>query len=155
MNEKLKEIFKLLRKKTNVFFSDITFKSNAPIVALIWALLLTTIYNLTFWHKLLSLPDISITDNAGFLLGTGIVLTGIFFTFFTLCSYRYLFKTVLVCTLFLVATISYFSLKYGIVIDYNMISNILETDILEAKELFSFSAFRLPFISYFSPGYRH
>ena len=37
------------------------------------------------------------------------------------------------------ATISYFSLKYGIVIDYNMISDILETDVREARELFSFS----------------
>ncbi len=137
MNGKLKEIFKVLRKRTNVFSSAVTFKSNATIVALIWALLLATVYNLTFWHKLLSLPDISITDNTGFLLGTGIVLTGIFFTFLTLCSYRYLLKTVLICILLLASAISYFSFRYGIVIDYNMISNILETDILEAKELFS------------------
>ncbi|MCD6292499.1 MAG: phosphoethanolamine--lipid A transferase [Deltaproteobacteria bacterium] len=95
------------------------------------------VYNLSFWHQMLSQPDISISGNAGFIFATGIVLTGIFFTFFNLCGYRYIFKTVIIFTFLLAATISYYSLKYGIVIDYNMISNICETDIQEAKELFS------------------
>ncbi len=119
--------------------SRLSCKSNAAAIALLSALVLSTAYNFTFWHQLLGLPDISIIDNAGFLLGTGIVLTGIFFAVFTLLSCPYLFKTVIIFSFFLGSTISYFSLKYGIVIDFNMISNILETDIREASELFTFS----------------
>ncbi|MBN2808444.1 MAG: phosphoethanolamine--lipid A transferase [Deltaproteobacteria bacterium] len=119
------------------FWQKFSWKGNPVLVALLAALLLATVYNLTFWQQLLSLPDISVTANAGFLIGTGIVISGIFFAFLSLCSYRYLFKTVLILAFFLTASISYFSLKYGTVIDYNMISNILETDIQEARELFS------------------
>jgi len=130
----------MTREKISSSFSNaLTFKCNITAIALLAALLLTSVYNFTFWHQLLNLPDISVSGNAGFLLGTSIVLTGIFFTFFTLCSYPYIFKIVLIITIFLVSTISYFSLKYGVVIDYNMISDILETDVREASELISFS----------------
>ncbi len=131
---------KTRRKKSSIFPDTLafTFKSDVATIALLSAILLSTVYNLSFWHQLLSLPDISIASNAGFLLGTGIVLTGIFFTIFSLCSYPYIFKTVVIIIIFLASIISYFSLKYGIVIDFNMISNILETDIREASELFTF-----------------
>ena len=128
----------MIVKPALFFKTQLKEKINVTVVALLSAFLLATVYNLSFWHQLLKLPNISTIDNAGFLLGTSIVLTGIFFAFFTLCSYRYLLKTVIIITIFLASTISYFSLKYGIVIDCNMVSNVLETDIREAGELFSF-----------------
>ena len=69
-------------KISSSFPNALTFKCNVTAIALLAALLLTTVYNLTFWHQLLSLPDISVSCNAGFLLGSSIVLTGIFFRIF-------------------------------------------------------------------------
>ncbi len=137
MNVKLTEIFKLQKKRSNAL-SAFTLNGNVTLIALFSALLLATAYNLSFWQQLLNLPDVSVSSNAAFLIGTGIVISGIFFTFFSLCSYPYIFKTVLISSFLLASTISYYSLKYGVVIDYNMISNIIETDIQEARELYSF-----------------
>lgn len=101
------------------------------LLSLAAALAITLVYNLSFWRRLTALPGIS----AGFLAATAIVLTAIFFTFFTLASYPRILKPVLILAFFLVAPIAYFSSRYGIVIDSHMISNILETDTREASEL--------------------
>ncbi|MCK5682314.1 hypothetical protein KAI46_16055 [bacterium] len=85
---------KTREKNRALFPTHSHYKSNAATIALLSAILLATIYNLSFWHQLLSLPDISVSGDTGFLLGTGIVLTGVFFTIFSLYSYPYTFKTV-------------------------------------------------------------
>jgi lipid A ethanolaminephosphotransferase len=103
--------------------------------ALATALALALGYNLPLWRRLLALPGVSLATAPGFLIATGIVLTAIFFAFFSLLSYPRILKPVLILALFLAAPIAWFSASYGIVIDCHMISNILETDLREAGEL--------------------
>ena len=109
------------------------------LMALAAALALVLIYNLSFWHRLLALPGISFATSAGFLIATGTVLTAIFFAFFSLLSFPWTFKPILILAFFLAAPIAWFSSRYGIVIDSHMISNIMETDVREAGELITSS----------------
>ncbi|HDS15997.1 MAG TPA: phosphoethanolamine--lipid A transferase [Proteobacteria bacterium] len=104
---------------------------------LLLALLFATVYNFPFWRKLLRLPDISLSANAGFLAATLVILVGVFFFFLTLTAYPYLQKSLAVILLLLMGPILYFSSHYGVIIDHNMISNLLETDTREAAELLS------------------
>ncbi|NPA25881.1 MAG: phosphoethanolamine transferase [Deltaproteobacteria bacterium] len=106
-------------------------------VALGAALLLATIYNLPFWKRLFALKETEIGNHPGFLFAVLVLLTAIFFCFFVLCSYRSILKTVLIVSFILAAIIFYFCYHYGVVIDYSMINNIMETDFHEAKELLS------------------
>ncbi len=106
-------------------------------MALESALLLATLYNLPFWKQFFALKETVAGNHPGFSFAVLFLLAAIFFSFFVLCSYRRLFKPVLISTFCLSATIFYFSNRYGIVIDSNMISSIMETDIHEAGELLS------------------
>lgn len=106
---------------------------------LILALLMATIYNLPFWRQLLGLNDISWSSNFLFLAALLIMMTGVFFFILNLFAYPYIQKGLALSLILIMGSILYFSLKYGIIIDHNMISNILETDSHEALELVSFA----------------
>lgn len=54
-----------------------------------------------------------------------------------LAGFRFLFKFWLIGLLLIGATVSYFETTYGVVMDRDMIRNVLETDLAEAAELFS------------------
>ncbi|MBN2889996.1 MAG: hypothetical protein JXO49_11690, partial [Deltaproteobacteria bacterium] len=94
MREPSSLYFNFPRQLLKTFAAQPLLESSAALIALLASLLLATVYNLPLWQKLFNLPGVTITGNAGFLFGMLVILTSIFFIFFSLVSYRYLLKTV-------------------------------------------------------------
>ncbi|MEJ2476619.1 MAG: phosphoethanolamine transferase domain-containing protein, partial [Desulfobacterales bacterium] len=66
------------------------------------------------------------------------MLASLLILLFTLFSSRYTTKPILILILFLSSIASYFMNNYSIVIDSSMIQNIVQTNVQESMELFSF-----------------
>ncbi len=100
---------------------------------------LAAVYNLKFWQTFsdatggLSLANLPLDIGAFFL----VVL--IFNAFLTAASFRLVIKPVLIVLLVATSAASYFMNQYGIVIDKSMVQNVVETDMHEASELFSWN----------------
>lgn len=98
---------------------------------------LAAVYNLKFWQTFgaatggLSLANLPL-DVAAFVL---VVL--IFNAILTAASFRFVIKPVLIVLLVVTSAASYFMNHYGVIIDKSMVQNVLETDVREATELFS------------------
>jgi len=93
--------------------------------------------NWAFFTHLIKVYPISL-NNIGFLASQAVFLTSIIFLLLTLLSSRYTIKPVLILLLLLSSLASYFMNNYNVVIDHVMIQNVLETNINEASDLFSF-----------------
>ncbi len=93
--------------------------------------------NFAFYAQVLEVYPVSL-KNMGFLLSLPVVLTCSMVLLLTLVSFRVTTKPVLILLLLLSSMASYFMNNYNVVIDYVMIQNILQTDIHEASDLFSF-----------------
>lgn len=102
----------------------------------ITAVLLTTLYNTTFFSKLLEVYPLTLA-NLGFLVSSGILLCALFIVLLSLVCYRLTLKPVLII-LFLVSSLAaYFVDSYQVIIDQNMIQNIFMTDTNEVLDLLS------------------
>jgi lipid A ethanolaminephosphotransferase len=62
-------------------------------------------------------------------------VTAIFVLVLSAVCHRSTVKPVLITFLMLSSVIAYFSIKYGTVFDYQMLSNVLTTDTAEARDL--------------------
>lgn len=104
------------------------------VVCFFICLLFTTIYNLAFWRHAGQIFDNSPELSLSFKL---IVPWALLCLLYTLCvllfSYKYIFK-VAFCLLFLLTCeVSYNSWVYGVIFDRDMIQNIVNTNVAEAK----------------------
>lgn len=101
--------------------------------------LLCLLYNQTFWATFISAAGAWTFSGATLILFSFLIIVILFNACLTLVGFRYILKPVLV-TLFLLTSIaSYFTDQYGATIDKGMMQNVLETDVREASELFSYS----------------
>jgi len=93
--------------------------------------------NFSFYTHVVEVYPLSL-KNIGFLFSLPVVLTCFIMLLLTLVSSRYTTKPVIIFFLLLSSMASYFMNNYNVVIDYVMIQNLLQTNVNEASDLFSF-----------------
>jgi lipid A ethanolaminephosphotransferase len=98
---------------------------------------LVLIYNISFWKGFVSATGGFRLANLLVYLGVALLLVLIFSGVLALVNYRRLFKPVVIVLLLLSSLTAYFMSRYGIVVDASMVQNVVETDVREAGELFS------------------
>lgn len=115
------------------------FEIKSELVTLAASALLCFLYNQKFWGTFISATGGWTISGATLIVSSFLIIVILFNACLTLVAFRYVLKPVLV-TLFLLTSIaSYFTDQYGATIDKGMMQNVLETDVREATELFSYS----------------
>jgi len=77
------------------------------------------------------------TENILFVISLFVFITGIFILTLSVLCQNFLIKPVLITFLLLSSLIAGFMNLYGVIIDYKMIDNVLETDLAEIRDLIS------------------
>ena len=98
---------------------------------------LVLIYNISFWKGFVSATGGFQLANLLVYLGSALLLVLVFNGVLALVNFRGLFKPVVIARLLLSSLTAYFMSQYGIVVDASMVQNVVETDVREAGELFS------------------
>lgn len=94
--------------------------------------------NLPLWNFFYNLVIINKLFSLNFLFMFFIVLVCFIYFAISLFSFRYIHKLLLSLILICGSLAQYFMLKYGVIIDSSMIQNVLETDLNESFELFTY-----------------
>jgi lipid A ethanolaminephosphotransferase len=105
-----------------------------PLVA---ASFLVLIYNISFWKSFVAATGGFSASNLLLYCGSALLLILVFNGILALVNFRGVFKPVVIALLLLSSMTAYFMSQYGIVIDASMVQNVVETDVREAGELFS------------------
>ncbi len=108
-------------------------------VTLAAAALLCAVYNKKFWTTFFSATGGWSMDGLPLHICSFLIIVTLFNAALTLVSFRYVLKPVLIILFLLTSLASYFTNEYGATIDKGMMQNVFETDVREAKELFSYS----------------
>ena len=98
---------------------------------------LVLIYNISFWKSFMAATGGFRASNLLVYLGSALLLVFIFSGILALVNFRRVFKPIVIALLLLSSMTAYFMSQYGIVIDASMVQNVVETDVREAGELFS------------------
>ncbi len=101
------------------------------------SLWLASVCNTALWLAVWRLPELNGHHNIAFMLGFFVFITGFQTAFLSLFAWGRLLKPMLIFVLIYAALGAYFMLSYGIVVDKSMLINVLQTDLRESKELFS------------------
>lgn len=96
--------------------------------------------NFAFFRNVTDVYPVSL-NNIAFLCSLTVLLISFIILLFALLGSKYTTKPILIVILLVSSIASYFMNTYNTVIDYRMIQNILETDINETLDLFSFKLF--------------
>ena len=104
------------------------------VINLMAAAFLVCCANAPFWASFISKVGRQPTGHLFFLVMTGASLWMVFNLLFSLVSFPPLYKPTLSLVICTAAVVSYFMASYGIVINQQMITNLLETDLREASE---------------------
>ncbi len=117
-------------------------KSSAGIdiawVALAVSVYIILVFNISFWKgivKIFGAPD---SGEFFFFCSMLLSLVAAANMIFSLFSFRYIFKPIVILIVISSSLIAFFMDTYGIMMDKGMLQNILETDSGEVMELFSF-----------------
>ena len=118
----------------------------APGTHPLWPLLLASLWmaslaNLPLWQHLLQLPELANGRGLVFGLALGLVVAAALSALLSLLSWRWTLKPVLTLSLLAAAAGSYFMLAYGVVIDPTMMTNVLQTDAHETRDLLNWRMF--------------
>jgi len=101
------------------------------------AVFLVLFYNRAFFRNVLSAYPLS-WHTAGFLFSQVIVLTTLLVFLFSLLSWKRTLKPLLILVVLLSSFAAYFMDTYGLIIDWTMIQNGVETNVNEASDLLGF-----------------
>ena len=93
--------------------------------------------NISFWKGFMAATGGFRAANLPVYLGSILLLVLIFNGVLSLVNYRRLIKPVVIGLLIMSSLTAYFMSQYGIVVDASMVQNVMETDVREAGELFS------------------
>ncbi|HEY0548755.1 MAG TPA: phosphoethanolamine transferase domain-containing protein [Verrucomicrobiae bacterium] len=115
-------------------------RTTATVVNLLAAMFLVCCTNGPLWRAFAS--ALGATAAHGLLLFAGVALVLVFNSLLSLLSFRPLHKPLLIVVLGIAAIVNYYMESYQIVINGQMITNLLETDLREAAEQFSWALFR-------------
>lgn len=107
------------------------------VLTMLVALWLMLTMNLPFWHSVWQGVGGMSNDSPLFLLSLPLFVWIWLYVLLSLLAWGRLTKAVLSLLVLVSAGASYFMNSYGIVIDYNMLTNMLQTDVAEATELFN------------------
>lgn len=110
---------------------------HSALLPLVAASFLVLIYNISFWKSFVSATGGFRGANLLIYLGAALLLVLVFSGVLALVNFRRLFKPVVIALLLLSSLTAYFMSQYGIVVDASMVQNVVETDVREAGELFS------------------
>ena len=92
--------------------------------------------NTSFFRHLVQVYPLT-AANGAFLISLVLGLGAFTFLFLTLISFGRLLRPVLAVLLIIAAAAAHFMDQYNVVIDHNMISNLVQTDLNEASDLFN------------------
>jgi len=117
-------------------------QDSPTVINLMAAAFLVCCANGPFWAAFISRIGQSPAGHVPFLVMTGVSLWLGFNLLFSLFSFRLLYKPLLTLVICTAALVSYFMISYGIVINQQMITNLIETDVREASEQFTWPLLR-------------
>lgn len=116
------------------------------------ALFIVIFDNASFFRHVLEVYPFNSTY-APFVISQGVVFTLFLVLFFSLLSWRYTAKPVLIFMLIVAALENYFMQTYNVLIDETMIENTMQTDVHEAFDLMSWKLFAYLFFLGLLPSY--
>lgn len=93
--------------------------------------------NIAFFKNVTDVYPLSL-NNVAFLGSLAILLASLITLLLTLVTFKYTTKPALILILLLSSLASYFMDSYSVVIDHTMIQNIVQTNVAETMDLFSF-----------------
>lgn len=125
------------RPRTPFFDRSASARRDPLVLNLALAAWLATAGNLPFWQAFRALPEHAGLRGAGFALIALTMITALTFALLSLLSWRRLVRPVAVLLLLMAAGSTHFMLAYGIVIDASMVSNALNTNAAEVRDLMS------------------
>lgn len=104
------------------------------ILTSIW---LATLGNLALWQELVRLPEMNDLRALWFGLSFALLIASLTSVVLSLLCWRWTLKVVISVFLIAAALGGYFMLSYGVVIDSTMMTNVLQTDLRESRDLTS------------------
>lgn len=119
----------------------IQLRTTSTVANLVAAAFLVCFANRTFWHTITAKLGPTTFSHWAFLIIAGLSIWMVFNILFSLVSFRPVYKPLLIVLFCTAASASYFMGSYGIVIDNQMITNLLETDVSEATEQLTWPLF--------------
>lgn len=108
---------------------------------LLASLWFTLICNVPFWQAALQGRELAALSTWRFLLATALLLTALHFLLAALLATRRTVKPLLGSLFIVAAGVSYYTGKFGIYVDPDMLRNVLRTDPAEAGELLNANLF--------------
>lgn len=104
---------------------------------IITSLWLATLGNLPLWLELYRLPEMNDLDAVWFAMAFALLIAALLTMVFSLLCWRWTLKPLISVCLLSAAMGGYFMLTYGVVIDSTMMTNALQTDMRETRDLLS------------------
>lgn len=117
------------------------------------AVWLTTVGNLPLWLAIWRLPETQGWRGVATLLGFMLVVLGLLGVFLSLVLWPRWRKLLGLLLLVMTASSSYFMLTYGVVIDTSMLTNAVQTDVREVRDLLSWGMLATVLFGVVLPGY--
>ena len=117
-------------------------QTNSTVVNLLVSVLIVCCANVSLWRELAGRFGVETVGHWVFMVTVGLSLFLLFNILLSFFSFRPVYKPFLIIILVLAATISYYMDSYGIVIDKQMITNLLETDMRESSEQLTWPLFK-------------
>ena len=104
------------------------------VLAGVW---IAALSNWPLWRALLALPETASLRGALFVLGFGVMIAALLTALLALFAWRFTIKPVIAFLLLAAAFGAHFMGSYGVVIDTTMMTNVLQTDPREVRDLMS------------------
>jgi len=128
-------------------------KPRSPVALIIGVSLFIVLFdNASFFKHVLEVYPFDSTY-APFVISQGFVYFLFLVLFFSLLSWRYITKPLLISILIIAALANYFMQTYNIIIDKTMIENTVQTDVSEAFDLMSWKLFAYLILLGLLPSY--
>lgn len=116
---------------------DLVKNRSTLFISLVFSLYFSLAFNSRFFDAVLVGRSMDNLKDYLFLLGAFAFLFAIVNLFVSILAFRHTFKPWLTFLLITAALATYFVKNYGVIVDYNMMTNVAETDYREASELLS------------------
>ncbi|QPF74866.1 phosphoethanolamine--lipid A transferase [Roseateles sp. DAIF2] len=111
-------------------------KPTSPLtLAWLGALWLGLLCNWPLWQRLHQLPELASPQGKLFLAAFAVMVTALLGMLLSLLAWRRCIKPVLLVLMLTAAPLAHFMGSYGIVMDGGMLTNLLQTDVNEARDL--------------------
>ena len=108
------------------------------VIGSVW---LATLGNLPLWRELGRLGQVQNASGWALALGLGAIIAAATVLLGALLAWRKTVKPLLTLLLLLAAFASYYEWQFGVVIDPTMVTNVLQTDVREARDVLSWQLF--------------